>query len=231
MDLDQRVHAPVEAASSRLGGQHVIDRDHDDQDAISPRRGPRHLIGVVKEILAQRRQVGRLRGQRSEILARPESLGASVRTDGRSRRWPDRRRLGCRRVEMVRISPFEAGLLCSADQRMAGRGLVGQRVQNCVGEGGWAAASDPGRAALAVISSSESCEAMRSEYRGRVLTCCGAQSTGISPRAASQSIHAAERAQAEKPAAAPTGGELGNRRHWSLRAAGRPAPFAHGPTG
>ena len=54
MHFDQRIHAVMRGGILQLGGERVIDRGHDDQDAIGPPgAGLGHLIGVIEEILAQ----------------------------------------------------------------------------------------------------------------------------------------------------------------------------------
>ena len=60
MHFDQHVHAEREGCRFEFGGGGVVDRGHDDQDAVGARGARfRHLIGVVHEILAQHRQRAR----------------------------------------------------------------------------------------------------------------------------------------------------------------------------
>ena len=60
MDLDQHIHAEPNAASSMSLGSCVIDRGHDDQNAIgAPGARLRDLIDLEHEILAQSGKGGR----------------------------------------------------------------------------------------------------------------------------------------------------------------------------
>lgn len=62
MDFEQHVHAVREGGVLDVPGRSVIERGHDDQDAVRAMgAGLRHLIGVVHEILAQHRQRGQRR--------------------------------------------------------------------------------------------------------------------------------------------------------------------------
>src|SRR5215470_375505 len=57
--LEQHIHAMSERGCLQLLRQHIGDARHDDQDAVgAPGARLRHLIRVVHEILAQRRQLG-----------------------------------------------------------------------------------------------------------------------------------------------------------------------------
>ena len=59
MDLKQHVHAMRKCGVLDIPGRGIIERRHDDQDAIGAMSaGLDHLIGVVHEILAQHRQRG-----------------------------------------------------------------------------------------------------------------------------------------------------------------------------
>ena len=57
MDLEQHVHAVRKRGILDIPGRGIIERRHDDQDAVGAMSaGLDHLIGVVHEILAQHRQ-------------------------------------------------------------------------------------------------------------------------------------------------------------------------------
>ena len=57
VDLEQHVHAERDRGVLEVLRQAVVDRRHDDQDAVgAPGARLDHLIGVVHEILAQHRQ-------------------------------------------------------------------------------------------------------------------------------------------------------------------------------
>ena len=59
MDLDQHVHAEIAGGSRQILRRRIVDRGHDDEDAVGA-PGPRlqHLIGVEHKVLAQSRQPG-----------------------------------------------------------------------------------------------------------------------------------------------------------------------------
>ena len=82
VDFDQRVHAEREGRGFELGGAGIIDRGHDDEDAIGAISARlRHLIGVVHEILAQHRQRA-CRARAAQDASRlPWNEGASVKTE------------------------------------------------------------------------------------------------------------------------------------------------------
>ena len=68
MDLDQHIHAVRERGILDIPGGGVVERRHDDQDAVGAvGAGLDHLIGVVDEILAQHRQLGGGAGGHHEI--------------------------------------------------------------------------------------------------------------------------------------------------------------------
>src|ERR1700722_9331023 len=57
MDLEQHVHAMGEGRRLDLGGSAVVERRHDDEDAVGAHRPRlRDLVGLVHEVLAQHRQ-------------------------------------------------------------------------------------------------------------------------------------------------------------------------------
>ena len=59
MDFDQHVHAVRDCRVFDIFGCAIVERRHDDQDAVGAvgaRLG--HLIGVVQKVLAQHRQIG-----------------------------------------------------------------------------------------------------------------------------------------------------------------------------
>ncbi len=68
MDFDQHVHAVRDRGVLDIAGGAVVERGHDDQDAVGA-MGARldHLIGVEHEILAQHRQCGRRARRHHEI--------------------------------------------------------------------------------------------------------------------------------------------------------------------
>ena len=112
MHFDQHVHAERESRRFEFGRGSVIERRHDDEDAIGAGRARlRHLIGVVHEILAQHRQrTGRAR--RAQMIERALERGR-VGEDGQTGRAA--LRIGLRqrrRIEIVadqslsRGSPF-----------------------------------------------------------------------------------------------------------------------------
>ena len=66
--FDKRIHAERHRRRFKLGGAGVVDRGHDDQDAIGAVGARfRHLVGVVHEILAQGRQ-RRCRARLAQVL-------------------------------------------------------------------------------------------------------------------------------------------------------------------
>jgi len=85
MHFDQHVHAERERRRLELGGGRVVERRHDDENAIGSSCARfRHLIGFVHEILAQRRQ--RAGGaRRAQMIERALERGR-VGKDGQTRR-------------------------------------------------------------------------------------------------------------------------------------------------
>src|SRR5580698_1577819 len=85
MHFDERVHAERGCGRFQLGRASIVDRGHDDQDAIgtiSARFG--HLIGVVHEILAQHRQRhgGARRAQVIEMALERRRIGQDRKAGG-----------------------------------------------------------------------------------------------------------------------------------------------------
>ena len=129
MDLDQHVHAPADRRILELGGQHVIDGGHDDQDAVgAPGARLGHLIGVKEEILAQHRQIaGRAR--------RAQETGRALKARGVGQHRQAGRAaglIGAGQRRRVEIGPDQtlrrARLLDLGDQRVTGRRVVGKRA-------------------------------------------------------------------------------------------------------
>ena len=68
VDLEQHVHAERERRAFEIARRRVVDRRHDDEDAVgAPGARLDHLIGLVHEILAQHRQ-RRRRARRGQVL-------------------------------------------------------------------------------------------------------------------------------------------------------------------
>ena len=82
VDLDQHVEAEVVRGLVERARGLVVDRGHDDEDAVgAPGARLEHLIGIEEEILAQDRQ-RRRRARLDQMLGRsPLKDGASVSTD------------------------------------------------------------------------------------------------------------------------------------------------------
>src|SRR3984957_7045191 len=85
MHFDERVHAERGSGRFQLGRADIVDRGHDDQDAIgavTARFG--HLIGVVHEILAQHRQRrgGARRAQMIEMALERRRIGQHRKAGG-----------------------------------------------------------------------------------------------------------------------------------------------------
>ena len=68
MHFGEHVHAEIMRGSCKLTRRGVVNRRHDDQDAVGAQR-PRleHLIGIDHEVLAQRRQARRLTRRRQKF--------------------------------------------------------------------------------------------------------------------------------------------------------------------
>ena len=113
----------AKAAASRFGRRRVVERRHDDEDAIGAGRARlRHLVGVVHEILAQHRQrAGRAR--RAQVIERALEGGrvGQHRKAGRAALRVGRRQ--GRRIEIVADQPLRgACLLDLGDQRIVAGG-------------------------------------------------------------------------------------------------------------
>ena len=68
MDFDQHVHAVVDRRVLDVLGGGIVERRHDDQDAVGAvGAGLDHLIGIEHEILAQHRQICRRARRHHEI--------------------------------------------------------------------------------------------------------------------------------------------------------------------
>ena len=122
--LDQHVHAVARTPRppGRLRGR-VVDRRHDDQDAVgAPGARLGHLIGLVHEILAQRRQRGRRARRGQDTPACPGTTARRSAPTGRPRR-PPRRRGQRRRIEVGADQALRrARLLDLGDQRVVAGG-------------------------------------------------------------------------------------------------------------
>ena len=115
--LDQDIHAEIEGEGFQLRRFRVLERGHDQQDAIGADRARlEHLVGVEHEILAQCRQPDRAaRLFQERILALEIRLVGQHRQAGRAARL-----IGAgegRRIEV------------SADQPLGGRGALDLRDQ------------------------------------------------------------------------------------------------------
>ena len=81
VDFDQHVHAMRDRRVLDILGCGIVERRHDEQDAVGAiGAGLDHLIGVEDEVLAQHRQVGR-RARRVRKSSSPWNDGVSVSTD------------------------------------------------------------------------------------------------------------------------------------------------------
>jgi hypothetical protein len=79
--LDQHVHAEFDRGGFELLRHRIVERRHDQEDAIgADRAGFEHLIGIEHEILAQDRQVDRGPSRR-EILVLALEVRLSVSTE------------------------------------------------------------------------------------------------------------------------------------------------------
>ena len=107
VDFDQHVHAERKRRRLELGRAGIVDRRHDDEDAVgagSARFG--HLVGVVHEILAQHRQrAGRARRAQMIERALERRRVGQHRQAGRAAGLIGGRQR--RRIEIARISPFD----------------------------------------------------------------------------------------------------------------------------
>ena len=106
MHLDEHVHAERKGCRFELGRGGVLERRHDDQDAIGASRARLgHLIRVVHEVLAQRRQRAS-RARRAQVIERALE-GGRVGQDGEAGRSALRisRRQG-RRIEIFADQTF-----------------------------------------------------------------------------------------------------------------------------
>ena len=120
MDFDQHVHAKRNRRVLEILGDGVVERGHDDQDAVRAMgAGFHHLIGVEQKILAQHRQVGR-RARRDHEVEMALERGR-VGQDRQAGRAAGLIGLGKRRR-------IEIG----ADQSLRGRGLFHLRDQRVV---------------------------------------------------------------------------------------------------
>ncbi len=131
MNFDQNIHPIGKRRTFDLGGGPVIDRRHDDQDAVGAQR-PRfdHLIGLVDEVLAQRRQAGGVARLAEELRPALERrrVGQHRQTGGAARliSLGQRRRIEIGADQSLR----RARLLDLGDQRVvAGRHLALDRLQ------------------------------------------------------------------------------------------------------
>ena len=68
VDLDQHVHAVGKRGLFDVPGRAVVERGHDDQDAVGAvGTGLRHLVGIEHEVLAEHRKRGRRARRHHEI--------------------------------------------------------------------------------------------------------------------------------------------------------------------
>ena len=82
VDFEQHVHAVGEGRILDRLGRRIVDRRHDDQNAIGAERARfHHLIGLVDEILAQRGQGGGVARAASGIPACPGTTAHRSSTD------------------------------------------------------------------------------------------------------------------------------------------------------
>ena len=120
MDLDQHVHAVGRTRVLDILRRGIVERGHDDQDAIGAMRARfRHLIGVEHEILAQHGQIGGGARGHHEIEMTLEGGGIGQhREAGRAAGF-----IGLRKDGRIEIG---------ADQPLGGRGLLHLRDQRVV---------------------------------------------------------------------------------------------------
>src|SRR5438874_2844180 len=123
VDFEQHVHAVVEGRVLEVGRDLVVDRRHDDQDAVgAPRARLDHLVDVIHEILAQHRQAGG-RARRHQVLG--GALERGVIGQHREAGGAARRIGACmrRRVEVGADEALgRARLLDLGDQRIVAGG-------------------------------------------------------------------------------------------------------------
>ncbi len=123
MHLGENAHAEIARGASQIARRRVVDRRHDDEDAVgAPRPGLEHLIGVHHKVLAQRRKLCRLTRRRQIFRAPLEGrrIGEHRETGGAPCR------VGARQARRIEISPDQAFrwacLLDLGDERkVAGR--------------------------------------------------------------------------------------------------------------
>ena len=123
VNFNENVHAIGKRGIFDLGCGDVVDRRHDDQDAIGPQRARFHdLVGLVDEILAQHRQGGRRARLRQELGPALERgrVGEHRQTGGAARLIGFGER---RRIEIGADKPLRgAGLFDLGDQRIIAAG-------------------------------------------------------------------------------------------------------------
>src|SRR5215203_4690595 len=123
MHLDQHVHAERERRVLDVPRRGVIERGHDDEDAIGAHRaGFRDLVGLEHEVLAQRRQRGcRASGREKLRLALERRTVGQHRQTGCAASLVPAREL--RGIEVGANEPRRgAGLLNFGDQRIFAAG-------------------------------------------------------------------------------------------------------------
>ena len=123
VDFDQHVHAVRDRGVLDVLCRAVVERRHDDQDAVGAvGAGFRHLIGVEHEILAQHRQIGRRARRHHEIEMALERR--RVRQHGEARR-------AAGLIGFCQRRRIEIG----ADQTLGGRRLLDLGDQRIVAAG------------------------------------------------------------------------------------------------
>ncbi len=115
--LEQHVHAVPDRSGLDLRGRAIVERRHDDEDAVGAHRARfRHLIRLVHEVLAQHRQVGCRAGGDEELGRALErgAVGEDREAGGAARLVGPRQR---RRIEVgADQPPGRARLLDLGDQ-------------------------------------------------------------------------------------------------------------------
>ena len=117
VDFDQHVHAVRDRRVLDILGGGIVERRHDDQDAVGAMgAGLGHLIGVEHEILAQHRQIGRRARRHHEIEMALERRGVGEHRQARGTAGL---------IGLCKRRRVEVG----TDQPLGGRGLLHFRDQ------------------------------------------------------------------------------------------------------
>ena len=119
MDFDQHVHPERDCRVLDVLGRGIVERVHDDQDAVRAMgAGFEHLVGVEHEILAQHRQAGRRARRDHEVEMALE--GGRVGQNRQARRAAGLVSLcQCRRIKIGANETLRRrGLLHFRDQRV-----------------------------------------------------------------------------------------------------------------